>query len=367
MIYIASVKFSAQALIPYGTQIFSTFPTEEKYLSCFITELSNYCISRPFYHNKTFFPCYRFEDPKVEDKDIVWMDKIIDSYGFKENSGGDMWTEQPSFEDRLEENEFEKHAKKAKDFFQKFITNSGKSPWKLLQDVTKGQKNKLLKITAAMYLLVTYILWSVSGKKLTACKEERKIYTDIPESWEIPENGVCFLKPYGSATYKSDYDVGLIGKNSGTVTQKFNNYFDTNFQKIPSELVFDTNVYAYTLEFAMPAMFLSLPSLFISDLHKLEQLRWYKMQELASAYYKVFKYNEDFFEEMKNGATNEMKDEKAKSVLYIWLSKFESMNQEVALKKTETSLAEFRSAHNKKYQKYLKSMSGDYQIKYIGN
>ena len=64
MIYIASVKFSAQALIPYGTQIFSTFPTEEKYLSCFITELSNYCISRPFYHNKTFFPCY-FIDSKT--------------------------------------------------------------------------------------------------------------------------------------------------------------------------------------------------------------------------------------------------------------------------------------------------------------
>ena len=92
------------------------------------------------------------------------------------------------------------------------------------------------------------------------------------------------------------------------------------------------------------------------------------MQELASAYYKVFKYNEVFFEEMKNGATNEMKDEKAKSVLHIWLNKFESMNQEVALKKKkETSLAEFRSAHNKKYQKYLKSMSGDYQMKYIGN
>ena len=371
MIYIASVKFSAQALIPYGTQIFSTFPREEKYLSCFITELSNYCISRPFYHNKTFFPCHRFEDPKVEDKDIAWMEEIIDSYGFKNNSGGDMWTEQPSFEDRLEEKEFEKHAEKAKGFFRKFITNSGKSPWELLQDVTKGHKNKLLKITAARYLLVTHILWLVSGKKLTACKEKRSSYTDIPQSWEIPEGGVCFPKPYGSATYKSDYDVGLIGKDSGTVTQKFNSYFKKTFG-LPSELVFDTNVYAFTLEFAMPKMFPSLPLSFTLGLHKLEQFRWYKMQELASAYYKVFKYNEDSFEEMKNGATDEIKDEMAKNVLRSWLRKFEIMNGQLALKKKETeTLAEFRLARNEKYQEYLQSMSqgktGGYQIQSIGN
>ena len=371
MIYIASVKFSAQALIPYGTQIFSTFPTEEKYLSCFITELSNYCISRPFYHNKTFFPCYRFEDPKVEDKDIAWMDKIIDSYGFKENSGGDMWTEQPSFEDRLEEKEFVKHAEKAKGFFRKFITNSGKSPWELLQDVTKGHKNKLLKITAARYLLVTHILWLVSGKKLTACKEKRDNYTGIPQSWKIPEGGVCFPKPYGSATYKSDYDVGLIGKDSGTVTQEFNSYFQTNF-KLPSELVFDTNVYAYTLEFAMPSMFPNLPPSFTSGLRKFEQMGRYKMQELASAYYKVFKYNEGSFKVMKNGAIGKIKDKEAKKELLGWLREFGKMNKQVALRKMKKQpLAEFRLAHNEKYQEYLQSMSqgktGGYQIQSIGN
>ena len=371
MIYIASVKFSAQALIPYGTQIFSTFPTEEKYLSCFITELSNYCISRPFYHNKTFFPCHRFEDPKVEDKDIAWMDEIIDSYGFKNNSGGDMWTEQPSFEDRLEEKEFEKHAEKAKGFFRKFITNSGKSPWELLQDVTKGHKNKLLKITAARYLLVTHILWLVSGKKLTACKEKRDNYTGIPQSWKIPEGGVCFPKPYGSATYKSDYDVGLIGKDSGTVTQEFNRYFQDKF-KLPSELVFDTNVYAFTLEFAMPSMFPKLPRPFTFVIGKFEKMRKYKMQELASAYYKVFKYNKDYFREMKDGAIKEINDEETKTELIGWLTEFEKMNKQVDLRQMKKqSLAEFRSAHNEKYQEYLQSMSqgktGGYQMKSIGN
>ena len=296
------------------------------------------------------------------------MNEIIQNYGFKKHPVADMWTEQPSFEGRLGTKNFKSLAKKAKEFFLKFKPNRGKSPWELLQKVTN---NKLLKITAARYLLVTHILWLVSGGTLTACKEKRSSYTDIPQSWEIPKRGVCFPKPYGSATYKSDYDVGLIGKDSGTVTQEFNSYFQTNF-KLPSELVFDTNVYAYTLEFAMPSMFPNLPPSFTSGLRIFEQFRWYKMQELASAYYKVFKYNQQSFEEMKNGATDEIKDEMAKKVLRSWLRKFEVMNRQVALRKQETeTLAEFRLAHNKQYQEYLQSMSqgktGGYQIQSIGN
>ena len=282
-----------------------------------------------------------------------------------------MWTEQPSFEGHLGTEDFKTAAGKAEQFFLKFNKNSGKSPWELLQEVTKNQNNKLLKITAARYLLVTHILWFVSEQKLTPCKERRESYTDIPQSWEIPEGGVCFPKPYGSATYKSDYDVGLIGKDSGTVTQEFNRYFQDKF-KLPSELVFDTNVYAFTLEFAMPSMFLKLPTEFTSDLHNLEETGRYKMQELASAYYKVFKYNKDYFREMTNGAIKEIKDEETKTELIGWLAKFANMNEEVDLRQTKKqSLAEFRSAHNKKYQEYLQSMSqgntGGYQIKSIGN
>ena len=324
-----------------------------------------------FLLQQDIFLCYRFEDPKVTTDDITWMDEIIKNYGFKKHPVADMWTEQPSFEDDLGTENFKTAAEKAEQFFLKFNKNRGISPWELLQKVTKNQNYKLLKITAARYLLVTHILWLVSGKKLTACKEKRNSYTDIPQSWEIPEGGVCFPKPYGSATYKSDYDVGLIGKDSGNVTQEFNRYFEDKF-KIPSELVFDTNVYAFTLEFAMPKMFPSLPLSFTLGLHKFEQFRWYKMQELASAYYKVFKYNQDFFEEMKNGATDEIKDEMAKSVLRSWLREFEVMNGQVALRKQETeTLAEFRLAHNEQYQKYLQSMSqgktGGYQIQSTGN
>ena len=200
------------------------------------------------------------------------MDEIIQNYGFKKHPVADMWTEQPSFEGRLGTENFKTAAEKAEQFFLKFNKNRGISPWELLQKVTKNQNYKLLKITAARYLLVTHILWLVSGKKLTACKEKRDNYTGIPQSWKIPEGGVCFPKPYGSATYKSDYDVGLIGKDSGNVTQEFNRYFEDKF-KIPSELVFDTNVYAFTLEFAMPKMFPNLPRSFISDLHAVQNAR----------------------------------------------------------------------------------------------
>ena len=324
-----------------------------------------------FLLQQDIFLCYRFEDPKVTPKEITWLDEIIKNYGFKKHPVADMWTEQPSFEGHLGTEDFKTAAGKAEQFFLKFNKNSGKSPWELLQEVTKNQNNKLLKITAARYLLVTHILWLVSGKKLTACKEKRDNYTGIPQSWKIPEGGVCFPKPYGSATYKSDYDVGLIGKDSGTVTQEFNSYFQDKF-KLPSELVFDTNVYAFTLEFAMPSMFPKLPPQFTSGIGEFEKMRKYKMQELASAYYKVFKYNKDYFREMTNGAIKEIKDEETKTELIGWLAKFANMNEQKKLRQTkEQSLAEFRSAHNERYQEYLQSMSqgntGGYQIKSIGN
>ena len=100
-------------------------------------------------------------------------------------------------------------------------------------------------------------------------------------------------------------------------------------------------------------------------------MKWYKMQELASAYYKVFKYNEDFFKEMKKEATDKIEDEMAKKVLRFWLGTFEDMNKQVPLQQKSTPLAKFRLDHNKKYQEYLKSMSqgetGGYQRESTSN
>ncbi|XP_022805613.1 uncharacterized protein LOC111342763 isoform X2 [Stylophora pistillata] len=311
----------------------------------------------------------RFDD-LITAMDILWLDRITSDYGFKRHHKDPKWISQPSFKSHLGRQYFDEAAEIALNFFRKFNQHLTKSPWELLKEATENDKFKLLKITAARYLLVTHILWDVSGKKLVACTETRDSYTDIPQSWKIPKDGVCFPKPYGSARYNSDYDVGLIGKDSGTVTQKFNDYFENTFHK-PSELVFDTNVYAYTLEFAMPSMFPDLLPGFISNLNKLEQSMRYKMLELASAYYKVFKYDEnnELFNEMKNGAITQLKigDKKALEMLQYWLTAFQGMNYLLGFKKgPNEKLAGFRRKHNKKYQYYLQKMSkkGGYAAQY---
>lgn len=122
----------------------------------------------------------------------------------------------------------------------------------------------------------------------------------------------------------------------------------------------------------MPLLFSGLPDGFDSGVEDNEQTTYYKMQELASAYYKVFKYNETFFKTMTDGAKNAMKDAMiSKGVLEGWLGTFKKMNAEVPMKigvllKTREA---FRAAHNKEYAKYVKGMSeeGGYDTDLLGN
>ncbi|KAL9980148.1 hypothetical protein ACROYT_G008696 [Oculina patagonica] len=230
---------------------------------------------------------------------------------------------------------------------------------------TKDSCTNLLYITAARYLLVTHILYEESGRKLIACArtDDNKIV--------IPESGVCYPAPYGSASCTSDYDVGLIGKDAGFLTEKFNAYFQgANGFKKPSELVFDTNVYAFTLEYSMPFLFTKLPVNFAKSVTKLEQTAFFKMQELASAYCKVYKYNEKFFETMVTGAWEAMTAAKSKRKLEIWLNSFSRLNDEVPMKLGDSlnSSDALRTAHNDEYQKLVKTISdgGGYQPKFLG-
>ena len=102
----------------------------------------------------------------------------------------------------------------------------------------------------ARYLYVTFLLAHLSGEKLTVCSRDKDNKIEIPKY-------ACFLPPYGSTTATSDYDVGLIGPASGSLTVAFNDYFQKKFNK-PSEQVFDTNIYAFSLEYALPEMFTGL-------------------------------------------------------------------------------------------------------------
>lgn len=288
----------------------------------------------------------------------------MDKYRFVKDPKKDMWISQPNFKGELETSEFITAADRVKKFFDR--NNDWETTKKNPEFRTKDSCLNLLYITAARYLLVIHVLYIQSNKKLIPCSKttDKKIV--------IPDSGVCYLEPYGTASCTSDYDVGLIGKNAGYLTESFNLYFQggNGFGK-PSELVFDTNVYAFTLEFAMPFLFTKLPAKLTTGVAKREQTVDFQMQELASAYYKVFKYNANFFQALVTSAKNAMKAKESKRLLEVWLKTLNDMNAKVAMKLGGklNSLNAFRTAHNNEYQNYVKSMSanGGYEPKFLGN
>ena len=310
-------------------------------------------------------------------QDLAWMKKnVVDRYRFVKDPTRDIWTQQPDFKTDLGTPEFNAAASRIKKFFDR--NNDWEASKKNPEFRTKDSCTNLLYITAARYLLVTHILYEQSERRLVPCARTGKQIV-------IPDSGVCYPAPYGSATCTSDYDVGLVGRDAGFLTEKFNAYFQAQFRK-PSELVFDTNVYAFTLEYAMPLLFAKLPVSFINgvNVQKMnnEQKINYNMRELASAYYKVFKYNQVFFTEMKDGAQGAMRMAAAKSKipnvnaksmtqLDSWLRTFNGMNANVpmALGGSLNTLDKFRTAHNEEYQNFVKTMSqnGGYKPEFLGN
>ena len=281
----------------------------------------------------------------------------MDEYNFEANENEDEWISQPDFKDVLGTPEFEVKAAHAQAFFKDW------DDWDVTKKTFRFQKNKLLMITAARYLLVTSILYEQSSlPKLTPCSKNQE------GKYVIPLKGVCYPAPYGSACYKSDYDVGLIGRNSGFLTKKFNDYFQTTFKK-PSEFVFDTNVYAFTLEFAIPSMFVNLPWNFEPQVTDNEKTDDFKIQELVSAYFKVFKYNEEFFNDLLGKAKAALSvDKPMTSLMEKWTKEYRPMEMTLASFKDPQEL---RKVHNNKYGEIVESMSQaeptPYQPGFLGN
>jgi len=288
---------------------------------------------------------------------------IVEKYNFKTDATNNIWIYQPDFKGYLGTPEFVDAADRVKTFFDR------NNDWETTKKNPKFRSTEscleLLHITAARYLFVTHVLYVQSGNRLQPCVStpDKKIV--------IPDSGVCYPAPYGSATCTSDYDVGLVGKDAGVLTGRFNAYFQgaQGFNK-PSELVFDTNVYAFTLEYAMPFLFHKLPGTFAAGVEKNEQTIKFKMQELASAYYKVFKYNEDFFNKLVTAAKTAMPAAKSKNQLDVWLTRFQNMNANVPMKPVGalSSPRAFRTAHNNEYQNFVIAMSAaGYNPNLLGN
>ena len=287
---------------------------------------------------------------------------IVAKYEFKKDPKKDMWIFQPNFAGQIGTPDFAEDADRIKKFFKR------NNDWAAMKTKFRTPTSciQLLYITAARYLFVTHVLYVLSGNKLKPCVRTAAKKIEIPDS-------VCFPEPYGSASCTSDYDVGLVGKDAGTLTEKFNNFFqDRNEFGKPSETVFDTNVYAFTLEYAMPLLFVKLPPTFAKNVENNEKTLNSKMQELASAYYKVYKYNIEFFETMKNGAKLLMKERAPKSEEFLrrWLKTFKRLDAENPMRPgEEVTESGLRLAHNNQYQALVKEMTskGGYKPALLGN
>ncbi|KAL9980145.1 hypothetical protein ACROYT_G008692 [Oculina patagonica] len=265
------------------------------------------------------------------DPDIKWIyTNIVEKYGFVKFPDKDAWKTQPTFAGVLGTPAF----KTASDYVKKFFTRNPDWEATKMKYSTAGGCTDLLYITAARYLLVTQFLYEQSSYKLIPCAK-----TVDGKNIVIPVSGVCYpAPPIGSATCTSDYDVGLVGKDAGFLTEKFNNFFQgVNGYGKPSEHVFDTNVYAFTLEYAMPFNFEMLPKdvSFPGEVEKKEQTHNFKMQELAGALYKVYKYNQGFFEKLKTTAADALDQTTAplaKKALSYWLGIYSALSTTVKMR-----------------------------------
>ena len=216
---------------------------------------------------KVFPKTFRHEDKEQREKAISWIKEcIVDYYCFKKHPSHAEWIAQPSFKGLFDEPHFQTAASFSEYFFK--IYNNWKDTTKKWEDVDK--RTSLLYITAVRYVYVIFTLYQESRPqnekgiyephkkgRLAPCEVKMKIVggqeTGQIDYYVIPEYS-CYPAPYGSASATSDYDVGLVGPKSGELVANFNDKFDEIFGRT-SEEVFDTNIYAYSLEYAMPTKF----------------------------------------------------------------------------------------------------------------
>ena len=201
----------------------------------------------------------KHENDEETQKAIIWIKQcIVEYYCFKKHEDHDEWIEQPSLKGLLDQ----PHFQVAADFSEKFFKIYAN--WQDTKKQWVDDRTSLLYITAARYVFATYILYQesrpqnedgtyIDGEKgrLVPCEVKMKT-DDIHIDYFILPEYSCYPSPIGSATATSDYDVSLIGPKSGELVANFNDKFKEMFGEA-SEIVFDTNIYAYSLEYAIPS------------------------------------------------------------------------------------------------------------------
>lgn len=228
------------------------------------------------------------------------------------------------------------------------------------RNVSSGECANLLYVTAARYLYVTYVLDMVSGDLTFApCDIDSSTRNLI-----VPDAGVCFPAPHGVVTCTSDFDIALVGKRSGSLTARFNQFFReplgldssvAGFGKTAEE-IFDTNVHAFTLEFAMPSIYSGLTQEFVTEAEIINAHIKFRIQEVVSAILKMNTYNSKYFNdlmsdqvELRNRPTKNSLD----AIFHDWTVQFQAFSDAVgSLKSSDkyTTIISFKYRQNIAYE-----------------
>ena len=195
----------------------------------------------------------------------------------------------------------------AEEFFKKFNWESMISnPDRIFGRDDKTLCQNLLYISAARHVYYISILYKQSDNPISTCEENEDDMYVVPSDYCYPVN-------YGSLTCTSDEDVGLIGPRAGIMVKKFNEYFTETFE-LTSEKVMNANVYAYSLEYAMPQIF-EFQGIeghkYKTEMEKRDKTRKYKMEDIVIALYKVKKYDDLKFTALRkqfDALTEELKE-----------------------------------------------------------
>lgn len=308
-----------------------------------------------------------------DEKSISWFKEcIVDFYCFEKDAKVSSWTKQPSFEGQLDDDHFQVAASLTEVFFKK----DGNRRWTGADGIVKTWKPngclKLLYITAARYVYITYLLASESkeqdgeGKAVSGAKS-RLIPCEMEHGKiKIPEYA-CYPVPYGSATCTADYDVGLVGPKSGELAANFNDRFFEVFNTASTE-IFDTNVYAFTLEYSMPSLFSGQSSNFLQEIEAMENSEKYKMQDLVAALFKLKKYRISNYATILETLRTKLPSASAREFLRMWNSLLSTWESEIQEKKVDPD--ELKKKHTEKYNSLVQDIlegteKDDFRAKYM--
>ena len=272
---------------------------------------------------------------------INWLEKCVaEPLGFIRNKDNSAWSYVPSFGATEKCDLTGEFCKLGEEVFTNYLMDvAGKVAEKFFKtfsnwEETKSNPNhifgadwkvlcgKLLDISAARHIYYISILYELSNKAISTCEERNKKYL-VPDDYCYPVN-------YGSLTCTSDEDVGLIGPKAGILVKKFNNYFEEKFNGISSEKVMDTNVYAYSLEYAMPQKFEfqgEKGKQYKEAMENNEKTREWKVEDIVVALYKVKKYDESKFTVLQKQFKDELTSKELKDSFDRKIKALESLSQ----------------------------------------